>query len=150
MAWNLFAAKAQRRSFGYAELNKELGSTIRAAIDKLSTANEPCADEAIVDALVQRKVHDGMTVRPALPPPALQVTPALAEDIRGVCLSCGQRAVVQPAQPPSDARADTERLDWLEEARLRAVPFSEPSTLDEGMEFLWWQIVDGKIGRAHV
>jgi hypothetical protein len=46
--------------------------------------------------------------------------------------------------PPSPSHPDTDRLDWLEQARLRAVPFSERSRLDEGMEYLWWQIVDGK------
>lgn len=49
-----------------------------------------------------------------------------------------------PSEPPGDSHADTERLDWLETTRLRAVPFSERSNLDEGMEYLWWQIVDGK------
>jgi hypothetical protein len=59
---------------------------------------------------------------------------------------CGlERTLAERTTPePSPSHPDTDRLDWLEQARLRAVPFSERSRLDEGMEYLWWQIVDGK------
>jgi hypothetical protein len=87
-------------------------------------------------------------------PPAVQLPASLLDDLlfehkdSSKFENARQRAAEivrsSPTPPPSPSHPDTDRLDWLEQARLRAVPFSERSRLDEGMEYLWWQIVDGK------
>lgn len=68
------------------------------------------------------------------------------EDPHGTLPQLRALLVGLPKQPvePLEAHPDTQRLDWMESARLKAVPFSEQSQLDEGMHYLWWQIVDGR------